>query len=235
MKFHRLFESLALEDETNVTTQQQETEITLYAKINNFEGLKHAKSSEEQIQVEARLGEANHCRVRKTIVGETTSYQFMFKVKNGSHSTQVDSRREYPVDVNEEFFNGFLSIADKVQDKVRYFFDSETITLSYKEQEENREITIPDIVYEVDVFKKPDGTFSNYCKIDIEVDKILLFLEHNYPEIKDINLNFKISTLPFAPTDGIVNEKDNETVQAFIRHLYDTEFCTDLVKQREGQ
>lgn len=231
------FRSFSLEDSSDkvVSKPEEETEVEIFAKINNFDGLMKAKSSEQQVQVEARLGENNHCRVRKTIKNDVETFVYTFKIKKQDHSDQVAARRENNANVDEQFFEDFYSIADKCQTKTRYFFEAETISLSYRENDHDIEIQVPGVVYEVDVFTRPDGKVSEYCKIDIEVDKVLLFIEHNYPQIKDINMNFKISSLPFQPSNGIINDGNCETTRSFVAHLYETEYCTNLIEQRKGE
>lgn len=213
-----------------IETKNQETEITIYAKISNFDGLKEATEVKSMIQVEAQLGESNHCRVRK-LVDESKNI-FTFKVNNGNHNSQIDSRQEENLDVSDSFYENFLKVADKLQNKTRYTFNTESIKLSYKENDEDKIISVPDVLFEVDVYKKEDGSFSEYCKIDLEVDNILTFINHNYPEIKDIKLSIKISELPFKPTDAVITDKSDPKITEFINSLYSTEFCVDLRKQR---
>lgn len=238
MKFGRLFSALEdvsedLPTKEEVSVNKNETEITIYAKISNLEGLKESKGSEEQIQVEAQLGQDHHCRVRKTTVNGQDKYVYTFKVQQEGANSDLDARREHNVDVDEGFFNDFILTADKLQDKVRYFFEAENITLMHPEGDHNKEIVVPGVVYEVDVFKKPDGTVSEWCKIDIEIDKILVFMEHNYPDLKDLKLTIRISQLPIKPINGLLNDKSNSTVRSFIQHLYDVDFCRDLVEERK--
>lgn len=223
-------------DQTNlpVISNEDETELTIFAKISNPDGLTQATSQEAQIQITAKLGlEDNTCRVRRSAINDTVKYVYTFKVPSGSESDPVASKREHNVDVNEEFFNDFKTVADFEQIKTRYIFESEKITLSYKENDEDKVIDIPDIKYEVDVFKKADGNLSEWCKIDIEIDTMMQFLEHNYPEIKNIKLNVKISHLPFAPGESFLMINSDAEIMSRVRDLYDQEFTIDLVALRQ--
>lgn len=217
-----------------VISNQEETELTIFAKIGDPAGLSQATSVEEQIQITAKLGlEDNTCRVRRSAINDAVKYVYTFKVPSGSESDPVASKREHNVDVNEEFFNDFKTVADFEQIKTRYVFESEKITLSYKENDEDKVIDIPDIKYEVDVFKKTDGNLSEWCKIDIEIDTMMQFLEHNYPEIKNIKLNVKISHLPFAPNESFLMVNSDAAIMSRVNTLYEQEFTIDLVALRQ--
>lgn len=214
-------------------TQVAETEITLYAKITAPEGLSAAESYEHHVQLEARLGEENFCRVRQTTAGNEKAYVYTFKLRNENHSAPVDSRQEFNLPVDAAYFDAFFKAADSCQEKTRYFFKSQSITLTVGEGNETREISVPEVIYEVDVFKKP-GTDGNsiWCKIDIEVDRILTFLEHNHPELANVKLVIKISHLPFKPVESFIGKDATPEQKALLDKLYQTEFKEDLVKTR---
>ena len=217
-----------------VISNQEETELTIFAKIGNIEGLQQATSQEAQIQITAKLGLGDHtCRVRRSTKNDEVKYVYTFKVENGTGSDSVASKREHNVDVNEDFFNDFQIAADFKQDKIRYIFESEKITLSYHENDEDKVIDIPDIKYEVDVFKKADGQLSSWCKIDIEIDTMMQYLEHNYPEIKNVKLNIKISHLPFAPGESFLASPSDATAMSRVNDLYETEFTMSLIALRQ--
>lgn len=218
-------------DEATIT-EQNETEITIFAKIGNLEGLNQAVRKEEQIQIEARLGAENHCRVRKTTKDDSVEYMYTFKLRNATSNVPVASKREYNVVVDEAFFNGFKEAADKEQIKTRYIFESEKITLSYKENEEDKVLDIPDVIFEVDVFKKADGTISEWCKIDIEIDQVMQFLDQNHPELKNIKMNIKITHLPFEPKDSFICSGPHDENHGRVADLYNHEYSIDLLKQR---
>jgi hypothetical protein len=218
-----------------IISNQQENEITIFAKVGDFEGLKQADTFEEQIQITAKLGLGeNTCRVRRSVLNDEVKYVYTFKVKDRSEHDSVTSMREHNVDVNESFYQDFKHIADYCQDKVRYIFNSEKITFSYSVDNEDKVIEVPDIKYEVDVFKKPDGSLSEWCKIDIEVDQLMQYVDHNYPDLKNVKLNIKISHLPFKPTDSWLKVDSDAEVMGRIDTLYQNEFTVDLVALRQN-
>lgn len=217
-----------------VISNQEETELTIFAKIGNHEGLRQATSQEAQLQITAKLGLGDHtCRVRRSTINDEVKYVYTFKVENGTGSDSVASKREHNVDVNEDFFNDFKNVADFQQDKIRYIFESEKITLTYHENNDDKVIDIPDIKYEIDVFKKADGQLSEWCKIDIEIDTMMQYLEHNYPEIKNIKLNIKISHLPFAPEESFLAMPSDIDAMGRVNDLYETEFTVSLIALRQ--
>lgn len=218
-----------------VISNQEENEIAIFAKIGNLDGLKDAISVEKQIQVTAKLGlEDNFCRVRRSVLNNEVKYVYTFKIKNRSQLDSVTSKRENNVNVNEDFFNDFKLVADKLQDKVRYVFHSDKITLSYRENEEDKVINVPDLKYEVDVFMKADGALSEWCKIDIEVDQLMQFVDHNYPELKNVKLNIKVSHLPFEPTETFLKVDSDAAIMSRINDLYENHFTIDLVALRQN-
>lgn len=219
-------------EENNASTKQAENEITIFAKIGNIEGLKSATRHEDQIQIEARLGAENHCRVRRTDKNGEVGYMYTFKLRNDSSGAPVASKHEFNLAVDEDFFNGFKQAADKEQNKTRYIFECEKITLAYKENDEDKVLDIPNVIYEVDVFKKADGSIAEWCKIDIEIDQIMQYLEHNHPELKDIKMTVKITHLPFEPTDPFICSGPEDANHARVAELYEHHFCIDLIKQR---
>lgn len=220
------------EDIINAT----ETEIEIYAKIGDPQGLFKAQDVEQQVQVSAKLGlEDNYCRVRKSTKNGKDEYTYTFKVKNRSQSDSVMSLIEYTVAINEEFFNDFQLVADNLQNKTRYIFDHDKIQLKYHLNEADKIIEVPDIKYEVDVYTKSDGTLSEWCKIDIEIDKIMQFIDHNYPDLKDIKLNVKISHLPFNPYDSFIKDAEDKDIMKRINDLFDTEFTINLVDLRKSR
>lgn len=208
------------------TTEEQETEVTIFAKMDSPNGLKQASNVEEHIQLEAKLGN-QFCRVRKTTAKGEEKYTFTFKVKDKS-AEQVASAKEYNVDVDQDFFTGFSEVAESKQEKTRYHFLSKNVILNVEGDDNVKSIELPEIVYEVDVFKKPNGEISEWCKIDVELDPIILFLSQNYPDIKNVKINLKVSHLPFRPVDTMLSTTENSDERAKIDQLYKTDFKVRL-------
>lgn len=221
----KLFGGLSIAEESNDTKQNKETEVAIYAKIGNPDGLQEANSFELQEQIEGKFAKGPKSRVRKTTKDNTDTYVFTFKVKSENTEEVVRANKEFNVDVDKDFFEAFkTSIAEKFVIKTRYIFNSENVELTFMQDSEKKNIAIPNIIYEVDVYKKPDGTLSEWCKIDVEVDNILNFLDKEHPGLKDVKLNIKISHLPFKPEEAILGTTQNEKEKAFLSDLWDNEF-----------
>jgi hypothetical protein len=221
----KLFDRLSISQESNEARQNKETEVAIYAKIGNPNGLQEAASHEQHEQLEGKFAKGPKCRVRKTTKDNKDTYVFTFKVKGESAEETVTANKEFNVEVDNDFFEGFkTSVAEKFVLKTRYIFNSENVELTFNQDDEKKNITIPNILYEVDVYKKPDGSLSEWCKIDVEVDNILNFLDKEYPELKDVKLNIKISHLPFRPEEAILGSTEDEDKKAFLSDLWDNEF-----------
>lgn len=229
---NNLFKILALE-ESNNTVVKKETEYVIYAKIGNAEGLKSAISTEHHLQIEAMLKSGAKTRVRATTKDNITSYEYTLKLKHKENEEGNEFNNEYNIQVDQTFLLAYQKAADKYVDKNRYKFKSEQVRMKAIIDDKPMEIDIPNIEYEVDVYKRKDGTFSQWCKIDIEVDNILNFIKANYPYIKDIRLNVKISHLPFEPTEAILVANATEEQHKFLSNLWDTEFNIFLNKETD--
>jgi hypothetical protein len=208
---------VSLENEKGDSVQKLETEIVIYSKIGEPARLQECKSKEDHIQLETTFENGTRCRVRK-VTKEDAKPQFIFtfKVPTGKNEeTGLDANSEYSVDVDEDFFTGFMSVASRKLVKTRYNFLSENVTMTLKEGDNDKDIVIPNIEYEVDVYQKADGSTSEWCKIDVEVDNIVNYIHSNHKEIQDLKLNVKVSHLPFAPSNNILsfNASDEQRIK----------------------
>lgn len=181
----------------------RETEIAIYAKIGDPHGLEECTRKEHQIQLEGKYSNGVLARVRKTTANGQSSCVFTFKTKEGSQAG-VDVRSEYNAPVSDEFFEGYKKVAEHAVVKTRYVFESTKVSLTLVKDQVRREIIIPSILYEVDVFEKADGSTCEYCKIDVELDRILNYIDSKHPEVKGFKLVVKISHLPFKPFAAIL-------------------------------
>ena len=133
-----------------------ETEIILYGRLTDTEQLKTAASCEQQEQWSILLkGDENgkgkgSVRARMVKVdGEEAKYIQTIKVKRDQHSS-LEVEMEITKDVFEMI--KFLSEAGMVKDRYRFPIEGS------------------DKVWEVDVFKKDDGSYQEWVKIDLETD-----------------------------------------------------------------
>lgn len=221
---HKIFDfNVATED--NNSSKTAETEIAIYCKINNFEGLKEAVSSEEQHQVEGTYHNGIRCRVRKTTKDGNSTNSYTFKVPVKDNENYIAANNEYSVEVDDEFFEGFrANVAEKAVKKTRYIFESKQATLSLLVKGEPNTVEIPKLIYEVDVYVDKDHNPIEWCKIDIEVDELTKHVFERFPGIKDINLKLKISHLPFQPSNPILTFDMTEADKQFINLLWESHY-----------
>lgn len=218
--------NIAVEEE--MIGSQIETEIAFYAKIGNFDGLDQAERKEHQIQM-GSLFQKEGCksRVRSVLVlgEENDKPNYYFTIKSKRENENADVSLEHTTEVNEEFFVGFKDVADNYMDKIRYIFRSSGVQLQTEDQEPTE---LPEVLYEVDVYKKPDGEFSQWCKIDVELNDIINHLKEHHSNLNELNLTIRLKHLPFEPQDIIIGSGNDEETKSFVKKLWDEEFLHSL-------
>lgn len=199
------FNMIALEGDTSGKTAKAETEIWVFARIGDPARLAEGQDREDHDQLEARFETGIPARVRKVTKGANVKYLFTMKTPiKVDGVSNIDANNEDTVEVNESFFHAYRLAANRRLVKTRYTFNSTNVTLTYKDGSEDRSIVIPNVKYEVDVYIKENGKIADWCKIDVEVDTILEYINNNHKELKDLKLNIKVSHLPFAPNSAIL-------------------------------
>lgn len=219
-------------------SQSLETEVVLYARIGNPDGLKQAVREEKHVQLETEFTNGTRARVRKVESGQGVQYFFTFKLKDRQDQDDqvIESSRERTTEVDEGFFQDFYKVAYREVKKTRYVFNSNSVTLTLKKSADDTEaekIALPAVEFEVDLFdgQPTDGAISGgqiWCKIDVEVDNILAYLKVNRPELKDVNLHLGVSNLPFSPQSIIQATTENAQEREQITELW-TFFAKSLV------
>lgn len=174
----------------------KEQEMVIICKIGDAEGFKQAARIEEQDQLELYLPGKGRMRIRKTVDENGVVYTACIKTLSDP-AQQVKSVEETEEKVSPAFFEAFRNLAEALQTKKRYVFEGEKSIINA----ESQEIQLPPIKYEVDVFTKPDGSISEWCKIDIEVTSFYEALKsmENPPLEGDIDFVVKVTHLPFKP------------------------------------
>lgn len=206
-----------------------ENEVCLYAKVNKPEGLLQAQSVESHIQFEFKIpGEEGEnkrrIRVRKTRPKMITADHGITEVRSLAQCTEtfkVDhpvkegmlSCDEHTTAIEPEYFNAWIAhFGMNGVAKMRYVFLSKDVAMVFG----GKEIVLPDVKYEVDIFYAPDGSRSKYCKIDVEVDPIIAYLKEHHPDVQNVGMQVKISHLPFDPVDPILASSNDPAVQKMI-------------------
>lgn len=199
-----------------------EEEITIYAKIGNMEGLAEASLVEQHEQAEIKT-DIGKIRIRKTTInGRLPVFDLTTKRPTGTGS--VIKNRERSRKINEETYNLFMDVCPTFMAKTRYVFKAERLVI--KRGDLDATIKTNDLAFEVDVFTKSDGSISEWCKIDIETDKIAEILTKNNVTVNSIKLIASISGLPFMPNFIVIDskDKDDEDKKQLISALYKNEF-----------
>jgi hypothetical protein len=201
---------------------KKEEEITIYAKIGNMDGLSQASSMEQHEQAEIK-SDIGRIRIRKTTRnGRVPVYDLTTKKPIASGATV--NNRERTKSISEDIYNVFMDVCPTFMAKTRYTFKSEQLRIKRGDMEST--IKTSEFNFEVDVFTKADGTISNWCKIDIEVDKIAEIMKENGISVKQIKLIAVISKLPFEPNNIVIDDgkNDDPDKQELLKELFTSEF-----------
>lgn len=188
--------NIALEEENADGKTRVEKEREFYVRISDIEQLKKAAKAEKQEQWTIRLEKTDKSagtgqfRVRKVDINGEVKYYFTTKVVKGS-----GLRDENTIEVSEQMFEMFKVMAETGMIKDRYSFPVEG----------------SDLVYEVDMFRKPDGTYHEWAKIDLE----------NPPE--------QPPPLPVHVDEFIDGKTQDEDSRKRISQLYEDMFMTPNV------
>lgn len=180
--------------------KEAETELVLFCKFNNYEGFKKANQKVKLWQYVAKLGDSNTCRVRRDNFTGKFINTFTFKLTKLTDDNS-QKRIEHNTFVDDDFLEGFKTLAFKLEDKIRYIFKVKDIPLQFMINGKTVERVLDEVIYEVDLFIDKTGAITDWCKIDIEIDAIKKKLNGKYDESVEEQLLNNIKQLPFEPTD----------------------------------
>lgn len=205
-----------------------ETELVIYAKVTKPEGLELATKIiyQEQAQIKAQNG---RIRVRMEKNKGEENYSYNILVKTGYKKEAVQTAMESaPIDIDGNLYEMFKQASGEFMRKVRYVFKVEKVTIASPGL--TGELTVDDLFYEVDRFIKADGSFSEWVKIDVEIDSLLTALNAAglNAELKK-EMIVKVSSLPFGPESIFIDDgsKDN-SMRKLVDKIYETEFIRKL-------
>lgn len=181
----------------------KEIEYTFYARVPDMDELFKASHKEHQEQWELKFAKTDKnaskgsIRIRKTVEeGKEPVYVITTKVPvPGAENDKI----EVPVPTTVAQFESFRYMSEFGMIKDRYFFP----------------VDGSDLVWEVDMFLKPEGGYYDWCKIDLEVKS----REEPIPPFP----------IEFANIITNQNGERTEEEEARVRSLYDVEFLAKNV------
>lgn len=202
---------------------QAENEACFYARIGDYAGFEQAADHEthEQWEYKIPVGEdgvkRGRMRVRATARGGEVSYAETIKAP-GNPKAGMASCIEHTIAIDKDHFDAWKqTFGTKGCFKGRYVFLSKSVTLTL----DGEAIILPEVKYEVDVFVNPAGEKSKWCKIDVELDKILAYLADKHPDIKAFDLTVALSALPLKLEDAFSDKDMDEEHQTAVNTLWD--------------
>lgn len=205
--------------EDSKADKSKEQEFCCYAKISNIAGLDQAQDKEDQEQAEIKIDKRRKIRVRKTTkASEAPVYEITSKVATtGKDAAQLVIEQTQPI--APEAYELFKNICSNYTRKTRYYFKVEKASVIAKGVETILEDI--ELVYEVDVFHNETNKEPTWCKIDLEVQDLVDKLKEMNLLNGEYKLNVKLSSLPFAPTDILIDTEENSEK---IAQLWKDEF-----------
>lgn len=212
-----------------MSTTSEETEITLYARIDDPESLQEAELIEDHIQFESTLVSGARQRVRKItpVKGSSSTadrYEVTLKVKRPNDGG-VASSNETTQETDRGFYLAFADVAARGIVKRRYKFIGKPPIISGID----KDIVLPAVVYEIDQFTIPGtGEKSNWIKIDIEIDGILKALKEQGIDASSVRQKFDISNLPFTGHDMFSAASADPEQKAILDKLWEEEFAKKI-------
>lgn len=209
-----------------MSTNTEETEVTLYAHVVSFDGLAEADRIEKHIQIEGRYSTGNGCRVRRTtpVRGGTSAagdtYEHTIKPKKDK-SAIVPKGEENNQVVDRTFADMFIRCAaTRVLVKERHVF----VGAPPKVPNLPEGVILPPINFELDVFTTPQKTRSRWVKIDAEFQELYEVLEKQGINVRDKRLKINLAGLPVKFDQVIDPSNMTDEEKAILDRVWDEEY-----------
>ena len=200
-----------------------EREITIYARVGDPDGLNQADAVDQHEQWEVRLpvigenGAKRRQRVRETISDGVSRFDETIKIDIDGE-TAVQSTIEVSTPIEADYFEAWKQhFGERGVLKTRYTFHAKKVSVTM----EGKEIEIPNIKYEVDIFRTETGERSRWCKIDVEIDSLLDFLDRKGISFDDVEMVVKVTHLPFKPEQCFLHSVGNEQHDQSVKKFWD--------------
>lgn len=212
-----------------MSNTNQETELALYARIEDPESLKEADLIEDHIQLESTLISGARIRVRKItpikggIEGGADQYVMTLKIKEEDQGG-IPSSAETSQETDRGFFEQFAKVAHRAIVKRRYSFIGNAPVIKGVEN-----IVLPAVKYEVDQFIDPNTRAPcEWYKLDIELDEVLKALGDAGIETAGVKQRFDLTKLSFVSSDMFTAASANPEQKKLLGELWETKFSQKL-------
>lgn len=209
-----------LEEKVTIESSEEEAleeiEYMFYLKLEDFQQLERAKSSEKQYQYSLKFskpGIDSIVRVRKSActdgfklsedgkISHDSLTNVKYEVTSKVDIHGLDGKWELEREIDEHHYSTFYELAENGMIKDRYFFP----------------IDGTDMVWEVDVFEDAEGNPMPWVKVDLEVKQRLA----------------KIPEFPITYSEAVINQREAYTdkEKEFVDNFY-KQVVIDLAKVR---
>ena len=156
-------------------------------------------------------------RVRETISDGVSRFDETIKIDIDGE-TAVQSTIEVSTPIEAAYFEAWKQhFGERGVLKTRYTFHAKKVSVTM----EGKEIEIPNIKYEVDIFRTETGVRSRWCKIDVEIDSLLDFLDRKGISFDDVEMVVKVTHLPFKPEQCFLHSAGNEQHDQSVKKFWD--------------
>ncbi len=206
----------------------KETELALYVQVDN-PNFEPNSGSEVWKQYESRLegGDGIRVRVYEGVEDINKCIQTI-KIKAGKVGG-IDSCNEYSCAIPEGFAEGFIRGASSVQYKRRDSFKSNKVTLKLSRGDEVEDHDGPELSIEADRFIAEDGSYSDWLKIDIELDGLFAWIKSTYGKDKVDGYHIELDKILPCKVLKIIDGKTKDPDEkAILDELWDNHFKKKL-------
>lgn len=192
----------SVEAEAADGVSRPELEKVFYCKLEDFSQLDKAslKQHQEQWSLKPEIDVPGSVRVRCLDKGAS----YVFTIKNGKNEV------EFPA--SKDGFDAMKAISNNGMIKERFEFPIDTRLFANDEDKKVWE----GLKWEVDVYFKEDGSYQEWCKVDLEVPSMEIYKGNERPP-------FPVEFTKVMTGD---RSKLNEEETEFLNSLFDTVFIS---------
>lgn len=197
-------------------TLNYEDEITVLAKVGDFNGFQKADAVINIHELTRFIEGHGKYRTRRYTSGEGTT--FASGIKGIGTGDTVKSAVDEECPCSPAYFEASRLLAEHLTIRDRFVFHGSTAVVVIGD----KEVTIPPIEYQVDLFHRFDGREAEWVKIDIEINRLQAAIESMGEDPAAMDITIKVSHLPFLPVGGfIVGDHNTDEQKAILKQLWE--------------